>query len=491
MTRSNGNAGSGGGAGIGNDLRLVHETMPTWQHGARQALLGSNYITVDPTTKISETPIQVDFDLPNKEPLLFGPMSKFRISGTFQKYPENGNAWANVPAEDVANVLLSPNWFEHLIRECCVFHANYRVSNSSELRHISPFVNSYLAHNMQPIAKKLLFPQSCHPGFCNPEPGKSWTLESDAWKTYAKAAFTGNEIQFDYVPFFVFPFYQNANWMIDGEVPRILPTPAMGRMQIRFTFTDSQSHIFRKLTGNKAKYRFCFTGFELVLEEARLSQAYSNSLKNSKRLLAFPGVTRIQLVEPIPDSSSTYRTRFQSIYLPEALFLFCLNKSVSNGTYKFSGSTSDKVFVSHNISSVDLSFDGKRFSLKEPFIGNILSDELDSKQLFDHLANPPFGIRQDPKGLTYDTISEGCKNTPYPHVYLSLVTGPDRQRLIPALDDGSCIRQKADLELDIKFTDANSQSSAVYVIMAIYTDVNVVFDAKNQRFTSPYLQYIN
>jgi len=489
MTRSEG-AGHGGTA-IGNDLRLVHEALPTWMHGARQALLGSNYISVDPTTKIVETPVQVDFDLPNKEPLLFGPMSKFRIKGSFQKFPDGGTAWANVPAEDVANVLLQPNWFEHLVKECSIFSSNNRVSNSSELRYISPYVNSYLAHNMDPIAKKILFPQKCHPGYCNPKPGGNWSLASEAWKDYAKSVFTGEAIEFDYIPLFVFPFYQNANWMIDGEVPRIVPTPAMGRMQIRFTFTDSQSHIFRKPAVNKAKYRFCFTEFYLVLEEARLSQAYSNSLKNSKRLLGFPGVTRIQLVEPIPDSSSTYRTRFQSIFLPEALFIFCLNKSVSNGTYKFSAVDTNYVFTPHNISSVDLSFDGKRFSLKEPFIGNILNDELDSKQLFDHLANPPFGIRQDPAGLTYDNVNEGCKNTPYSHVYLSLVTGPDGQRLIPALDDGSCIRQKSDLELDIKFTKDNSQSNAIYVIMAIYTDVNVVFDVKNQRFTSPYLQYIN
>lgn len=489
MTHSSSGRGGGGGS---NDVRLMHELLPNWHQGARQALLGSNYISVDPTSKITETPIQVDFDLPKKEPLLFGPMSKFRIKGAFQKWPENGTAWANVPAEDVTSVLLEANWFDHLVKECVIFYENYRVASSSELRHISPFINSYLYHNMEPLAKKLLCPQKCHPGWCNPKPDGKWNLAAQAWKDYAASVFTGDAIEFDYVPLFLFPFYQNSNFMIDGEVPRLLPTPAMGRMQIRFTFTDSQSHIFRKPDTNKAKYRFCFTEFSLILEEARLSSAYAASLRNSKRLLAFPGVTRIQLVEPIPDSSSTYRTRFQSIYLPEALFIFCLNKSVSNGTYKFSASgDTHYIFTPHNISSVDLSFDGKRFSLKEPHIGNILNDELDSKQLFDHLANPPFGIRQDPVGLTYNSISEGCKNTPYSHVYLSLVTGPDRQRLIPALDDGSCIRQKADLELDIKFTGSNSQSNAIYVIMAVYTDVNVVFDAKNQRFTSPYLQYIN
>ena len=113
------------------------------------------------------------------------------------------------------------------------------------------------------------------------------------------------------------------------------------------------------------------------------------------------------------------------------------------------------------------------------------------KQLFDHQEIPPFGIRQDLTKLTYNVVHEGCKNTPFPHVYLSLVTGPDRQRLIPALDDGSCVHRKADLEINFKFTDANSPANVIFVIFAIFTDVNVVYDPKNKHFSSPYLQYMN
>mgnify|MGYP007006645621 FL=1 len=88
-------------------------------------------------------------------------------------------------------------------------------------------------------------------------------------------------------------------------------------------------------------------------------------------------------------------------------------------------------------------------------------------------------------------MAEGSKNTPFPHVYLSLVTGSDRQRLIPALDDGSCVTKKADLELNFKFTNDNSPSNAIYVIYAIYTDVNIIYDPKMRHFSSPYLQYMN
>jgi hypothetical protein len=473
-----------------SDLRLVHVAMPDWQQGTKQALLGTDYLLIDPITKIEPIPSQVDFELPNKECLLFGPSSKFRVGGTFQKQLENTTEWINVPAADAATVILAPNWFEMLIKEVSLFHDNYRVATSSELRHITPFINAYLYHNMDRLSKKMLCPQACHPGYCVPTVDGKWSIDQEAWTEYAKIIFNG-AMGFDYTPLFLFPFFQGNNYMIDDTVPRIVPTPAMGRIQIRFAFTDSQDHIFRKPDTNKAKYRFVFTEFSMVLEEARLSPLVEKQLVNNKKPLAFPGVTRLQLVEPVPDSSTTYRTRFQDIYLPEALFIFCLHKTVASGTFKFSDNINVSVFSPHNIQSVDLSFDGKRFSLREPHLGTFREDKLDSKQLFDHLATPPFGIRQDVSKLTNTTVAEGSKNTPFPHVYLSLVTGSERQRLIPALDDGSCVTKKADLELNFKFTNDNSPSNAIYVIYAIYTDVNIIYDPKMRHFSSPYLQYMN
>ena len=71
------------------DQRLVHVAMPDWQRGTKQALLGSDYLLIDPINKIEPLPSQIDFELPNKECLLFGPCSKFRVVGTFQKLLEN------------------------------------------------------------------------------------------------------------------------------------------------------------------------------------------------------------------------------------------------------------------------------------------------------------------------------------------------------------------------------------------------------------------
>lgn len=473
------------------DLRLGHVEMPDWRRGTHQPLLSTEYVLVEPMTKIEKVPNQVDFELPKKHAFLFGPMSKFRIKGTFQKLAENAAEWANVPAADHSTVLLAPLWLEMLIREASCFHNNYRIASSNENRYTAPYVNAYLHHNMDKLSKKLLCPQACHPGYGLPAPDGEWKYDATAWVNYSKTVFTGAAISFDYIPLFFFPFFQGSSFMIDESVPRILPAPHMGKIQIRFNFTDSQEHIFRKKDTNKAKYRFAFSEFSLVLEEAKLSPTLDRFFKTTRRPMAFPGVTRIQLLEPVTAASSTWKAKFQDIYLPEALFVFCLDKAVANGTFKFSTATNTKVFSDHNIESIDLWFDGKRFALGEPNLGTFCKDEMDSKILYDHLATPPFGIRQDPDHVTAANVANGSVNTPFPHVYISLVGGPNRQRIVPAMDEGDCINKRADLDVELKFTETNSPQNVVFAVYAIYTDVNVVFDPKNRNFSSPYLQYIN
>jgi hypothetical protein len=118
------------------------------------------------------------------------------------------------------------------------------------------------------------------------------------------------------------------------------------------------------------------------LEEARLAPAFECALLTLKKQLAYPGVTRLQLVESIPSGTASYKSCFQDICMPKSLLIFCVHKQVASGTYSFATSTKEDVFLPHIISSVNLSFDRKRFSLKEPHLGNISKDELDSKTLF-------------------------------------------------------------------------------------------------------------
>ena len=83
---------------------------------------------------------------------------------------------------------------------------------------------------------------------------------------------------------------------------------------------------FEKKTNNTKRYRFVFTDFKLILEEARLAPVFERTLLTLKKQLAYPGVARFQLVEPIPNGTATYKTLFQDICMPEALLIFCLDK---------------------------------------------------------------------------------------------------------------------------------------------------------------------
>ena len=387
---------------------------------------------------------------------------------------------------------LAPNWFEMLIKSVDVFHNNQRISASDEARFIPAHLNAMLYAYMEPTAKKLLCPQPVHPGYCVPVNKDSWKLDAEPYNSYAKQVFTGDKIFFDYVPNFQFPFYQGSNFLTDGSAPRMVPMQTLGKLSVRFSLFDKQDHIFRNKANHTKKYRFVFDAFNLILEEARLAPTFERTLLSAKKQLAYPGVTRLQLVESIPGGTASFKTRFQDICMPESLFIFCLDKQVASGTYKFSTSTKENVFLPHNISSIDLSFDGKRFSLKEPHLGNIGDDSLDSKTLFDHLAAPPFGVNLDSAVATYTKLRQGGENSAYPHIYIPLVHySGDKNRLIPAMDDGSCVSKRADLNIDFKFARNNSTENAVYVIYAIYTDVAIILDLKNKYFMSPYLSNMN
>jgi hypothetical protein len=250
-------------------------------------------------------------------------------------------------------------------------------------------------------------------------------------------------------------------------------------MHVRFTFFDKQDHIFRKPSagaGAAKSYWFIFQEFKMCLEEAQLSPALERQLV-LKSKMEFPSVTRLQLVDPVPNSSPTHKTMFQDIYLPEAVFIFCLHKQVASGTYNFGSGTEQNVFKDHRIWLLDFSFDNKKFCLKEPNFGRFQNDLLSLQQLVDHFMFPMFGIQPNPKKLTLTNIQDGGDNSPFPHIYVPLCGNfVNREHLVPSTDDGSCISRKANLEIAFQFEVANSQTSAVYVCYAIYTDVANILD---------------
>jgi hypothetical protein len=195
--------------------------------------------------------------------------------------------------------------------------------------------------------------------------------------------------------------------------------------------------------------------FKLFLEEARISLSFERKVASKSRV-SFPGVTCLQLVESILDLSSTFKTVFPDIFLPEAILIFCLGKQVASGTYAFggAGNTDQNVFKDHCIEYLDFSFDNKRFSLKEPHFGKFCSDRLTLKQLVDHHRIPMFGIRPDTVKLNLAAVRDGGGGSAFPHIYIPLRSShADKELLVPPMDDGSCISKNQILKLPFNSTN--------------------------------------
>jgi hypothetical protein len=103
------------------DPRLEYVDLPTWQQSKQQRLLGTDYVIIEPSNKLEEEPTQVEFEVNNFPPLLFGPISKFQIEGRSETRATDNDKWAAVGAVDASNVLLAPNWFEMLIKSMMFF----------------------------------------------------------------------------------------------------------------------------------------------------------------------------------------------------------------------------------------------------------------------------------------------------------------------------------------------------------------------------------
>jgi hypothetical protein len=226
-----------------SDPRLDYVDLPTWQQSKQQRLLGSDYIVIDPSNKLEEETSQLEFEVNNSAPLLCGPMSKFHVEGRFDTKANDAADWANATADEAANVLLAPNWFEMLIKSIDVFHNNQRISTSNEARFIPAHLNSMMYAYMEPTAKKLLCPQPEHPGYCVPVDKDSWKIKTEPYTKYAKLVF-GKKIIFTFVPYFQFPFHQVSNFLTDGSAQRMVPLQNLGKLSIRFTFFDKHDHIF-------------------------------------------------------------------------------------------------------------------------------------------------------------------------------------------------------------------------------------------------------
>ena len=473
------------------DPRFSFPSAPSWKVGAKQNVLGTELVVYDPSTpKWDEFPQQVEWNLTSNRVFLFGPMTKFYVYGAFQKQVGGTGAWVPMVKEDAAKVMLAPNWYEWLIQEMAVYLGNKKITTNDEARHVWPFLNAYLMANMDKLPKSLLCPHPTAPGHCVPTKNTAWTITSAEWAAYGEKVFTGADIGFDYAPLGFFPFNQNSEFMVNGNVPCALPMSVLERLDVRFTFMRDQSHIFKKAADtNTDNYRFSMESMQLCVEEARLSANFDATFtKKSSRILNYPGVTKLMLAETVSANSMFHKTRFLDIAAPEGMFIFALPKDVIGGTYKFSSNTDGKIFRPLNLKEVSLSFDNEGFASREPNFGMVENQFVEVKQLFDHYVNPPFGMTIDPDKLSLDLIRNCGANSVFPHAYINLCNFASKNRVTPVNKEGAIMTATENLDILLKFGTGGATDGVTYFIYLFYSDVNQILDMKTKQFSSPYLK---
>ena len=290
------------------DSRFVYADWPTWKNGIKQGLQGTELITIQPTNK---SPFLYEYELPTNSVLLFGPLSGFIVKGIFQskKKAEGDATYDSIAGEKTSSVALQPNWFEHLIKDIRVFHGNNAINAHDVPRGADPFLNTYLYAHMYKDIKKYLFPESPNPGHCVGTLEKDWSLtdENSVWRQYGSQVFGDKTVVFRYIPPFLFPFYQQTNFCVDGRPPAALIMPLVQKMTISLQFKDNFSGIFMAAAADLNKYRFKIESIELVVEEARLNPVFEKRILSEKRTIAYPGLSRFAMSENVPASAPNHR----------------------------------------------------------------------------------------------------------------------------------------------------------------------------------------
>ena len=467
------------------DSRFIYAESPIWKSGLKQALQGTELLTIQPASK---SPTVYEFELPSNSVLLFGPLAGFIVKGNFQfkKKTDADSTYDSIPATTASTVSLQPNWFEHLIKDITIFHGNHAINVHDVPRNADAFINAYLYANMYKDTKKYLFPESQNPGHCVARVASEWSLSANSvWRKYAEKVFGDRTVAFRYIPPFLFPFYQQPNLCVDGRGPSALITPLMQKMTISLHFKDNFGNIFQAPADDVNQYRFKIQSIELVVEEARLNPAFEKRLLGEKKTIAYQGLSRFGMNENIPASVNSHRVRFQDIPMPEGIFICALPKDAIGGTYKCGAHTAN-VFSAHNIKSVDIMFNNIALNLKSPKMGDVREHMMEIKQFIDHFENPPFGVLQEPDAIVFDLIKEGGDSSIYPHVYINLTPSGKNTRAIPVGEDGSVINKNGDLDLQLSFSHGGATDNVTYLFYVFLSDVNLLFDMRSRTFVPMY-----
>ena len=485
------------------DSRFVFEEPTSWRVGTRQLLHGSEYEVINPTKPVEDHPKQVEFEMMSNNPILFGNTTRFKIQGRFERkaapvVAAAGEAaaaapeWEPVPEADAANVILAPNWFELMIQSLDIYHGNGVIRTHDEANFIPSMLNTYLYSRMDPTVKKFLCADDVSPGYGVPSSDVKWEYGSAEWTSYAAKVFSGENINFTWIPLHTFPFFQSPNFLMDPVAMKALPALRnIGKVTVRLTFRDDLDCIWRKRqpVNNTKTYRFKFTGMSLGMEEARINPSLERQLfapAGKSKALNYPGVTKIMKAETVSNQVFFHNCKFESVAFPEGIFIFCLPKKVIASTYKYSEHAANtSVFMAHNIENLTVDYDGEPLNLKQPHFGDIKDKQIQLKYFLDHIANPPFGLDIDQSKLKRADFENSFADTNFPCVYLNLCS-EGKQRLVPHQNSGNVLAKDCDLNIGIKFGGTGATMNGTYIIYLFYTDYSCVLDLRTRRFTPYY-----
>jgi hypothetical protein len=487
------------------DEQFEFPAIEDWRKlGSKQRVLGCDYITHHPKVPITAQPQVIEFELKSDEVWAMGPNMRLKIETQFQSMlPSDGDTpatpWIPCTAVDAPLVIVQPLFLDAQIKEIDMFHGNVKINSNDEGYYVAPSLNTWKFANMDKEQKKMLCPQPCHPGLGVPtKTGTAgWNVAADSeWRKYAETIFIGGgqTLKFDYVPLDIPPFFQNSNYFEEGKVQKVLPMPALDKLLVRINFVDDLSAIFKKVvptTTSRKIYRIAYISVTLVAEHLRLGPAFKTQLLNKRTKLGYEGVTRRLVTETIPAANTTHKATIQKCPFPEGLFIYALPSNVVSGIYKYSTNTSGNVFEPHNIRKVSFTYNDQEFFMRDPHIGMITNDVIESKLYFDYLTAPPFGMKMDPDKITVNGIHNGGMNTPYPHVFINLCNYGDKTRIVPYLNDGSCLKDDHDLDITFTFGTGGATPGVTYMIYLYYTDNNLTLEMKQKGqsfFTSPYIK---
>ena len=186
---------------------------------------GSNFTTMSPQHSMSDRPLILKWHLKNHHPLLFDWNTRFVVEGEFQTRNTEEDAWKSCGPEEEDFVMVVPNWWGILVRKMQLSHSKGTVSQHDEPFNVRNHLEQFLYWGMDPLLKKQLCSEDCHPANAVPNKKGDWSFVTvpiakvSSWEKYAKSIFVGGPIKFYWTPLFFFPFFQGSNHQYDQKGP--------------------------------------------------------------------------------------------------------------------------------------------------------------------------------------------------------------------------------------------------------------------------------